>query len=91
MFAHFLSVQKLSYSGVNDQLYEACKYRGYQIPVASKQNILELPGKAERVEVAISNVLVDISSFYCSAQLFLTNYRSFPYPLVLVINLHTDV
>ena len=41
----------------------------------SQETILELPGKSERVEVAISDVLVDISSFYCSAQLFLTNYR----------------
>jgi hypothetical protein len=66
---------KLSYSGINGQLYEACMSRSYQVQVASKPAILELPGRAERVEVAVSNVLVDISSFYCSAQLFLTNYR----------------
>ena len=69
-------VQKLDYSNQNDQLYEALKARGYQLPVASKQTILELPGRAERIEVALSHVLVDVSSFYCLAQIFLTNYRS---------------
>ena len=41
----------------------------------SNQMVLELPGNAERVEIALSHVLVDVCSFYCSAQVFLTSYR----------------
>ena len=61
---------------MNSQLYEACRSRGYQVPVTSQQSVLELPGRAERIEVAVSHVVVDIASFYCLAQVFLTNYRS---------------
>ena len=67
--------QTLDYSSLNDQLYTACKARGYQLPVESSQIVLELPGRAERVEMMLAHVLVDVSSFYCSAQVFLTNYR----------------
>ena len=43
--------------------------------VASGKDIVHFPGLSEQVEMAFSNVLVEMSSHICNAQVFLTNYR----------------
>ena len=61
---------------MNTDLYRKCKLRGYHIPIMSGRDLVELPGRTEKVEMAFSNVFVDISSNHCVAQVYLTNYRS---------------
>ncbi len=60
---------------MNSDLYRRCKLRGYHLPILSGKDMVELPGRTEKVEMAFSNVFVDISSNHCVAQVFLTNYR----------------
>jgi hypothetical protein len=67
--------QIVDINGMNSDLYQRCKLRGYHLPIMSGREIVELPGRTEKVEMAFSNVFVDISSKHSLAQVYLTNYR----------------
>ena len=60
---------------MNSDLYQRCKLRGYHLPIVSGKDIVEMPGRTEKVEMAFSNVFVGIGSNHCLAQVYLTNYR----------------
>jgi len=60
---------------MDTELYQVCKSRGYHLPICSGKSILEFPGCTEHIEMAFSHVFVDVSSYHCTAQVYLTNYR----------------
>ena len=60
---------------MNADLYQMSKSRGYHLPICSGRTILEFPGTTEHIEMAMSHVFVDASSYHCTAHVYLTNYR----------------
>ncbi len=68
-------MQIVDKNGIDSDLYQRCKSRGFHLPILSGKDTVELPGRTERVEMAFSNVFVDISSNHCLAEVYLTNYR----------------
>lgn len=68
-------MQTVDNKGMDSDLYQRCKLRGYHLPILSGKDVVELPGRTERVEMAFSNVFVEISSNHGLAQIYLTNYR----------------
>lgn len=61
---------------MNHYLYKHCKQRGFHLQLLSGKEKVELPGRTERVEMAFSEVFVNVRSNHFMAQIYLTNYRS---------------
>ena len=74
-FADPLHLQTVVHDKMNANLYQTCKSRGYHLPICSGRNVLELPGTTESIEMAFSHVFVEVSSYHCTAHVYLTNYR----------------
>ena len=70
-----LHLQTVVHDKMNANLYQTCKSRGYHLPICSGRNILEFPGTTESIEMAFSHVFVEVSSYHCTAHVYLTNYR----------------
>ena len=70
-----LHLQTVVHDKMNANLYQTCKSRGYHLPICSGRNVLELPGTTESIEMAFSRVFVEVSSYHCTAHVYLTNYR----------------
>ena len=60
---------------MSDYVYTKCKSQGFHLSLCSEKDVVELPGRTERVEMAFSRVMVDVSSHHCTARIFLTNFR----------------
>ncbi|XP_020624382.1 uncharacterized protein LOC110061862 [Orbicella faveolata] len=61
---------------VDYELYSLCKKKpGFEIPVAFGDSVVDLPGEAERVEMVIDDVVVEVSKHRGIGRMYLTNFR----------------
>ncbi len=65
----------MDYGILNGSLYRRCSSLGFHLPLFSGKEKVEIPGPTEHVEMAFSNVFVNICGSHYIAQIFLTNYR----------------
>ena len=56
-------------------LYKSTKSLSFHLPVLCGKKEVLLPGPTERVEVCMSDVIVQMGSAKCVGQVFLTDYR----------------
>ena len=56
-------------------MYELTKTMGFHLPILCGKVLEEMPGKTEKVEFSISDVIVQMGSAKCIAQVYVTNYR----------------
>lgn len=58
------------------ELYSLCKRKpGFEIPVAFGDSVVDFPGDAERVEMVIDDVVVEVSKHRGIGRMYLTNFR----------------
>ena len=60
---------------MNSMLYKLTKSLGFHLPVLCGRQEVLLPGPKERVEVCMSDVIVQMGSAKCVGQVYLTDYR----------------
>ncbi|KAJ7373757.1 hypothetical protein OS493_011366 [Desmophyllum pertusum] len=61
---------------VNYELYSLCKKKpGFEMPVAFGDSVVDFPGEAERVEMVIDDVVVEVSKHRGIGRMYLTNFR----------------
>lgn len=61
---------------VDYELYSLCKKKpGFEIPVAFGDSVVDFPGEAERVEMVIDDVVVEVSKHRGIGRMYLTNFR----------------
>lgn len=61
---------------VDYELYSFCKKKtGFEMPVAFGDSVVDFPGEAERVEMVIDDVVVEVSKHRGIGRMYLTNFR----------------
>lgn len=61
---------------VDRELYSLCKKKtGYELPISFGDDLVDFPGEAERVEMVIDDVVVEVSKHRGIGRMYLTNFR----------------
>lgn len=61
---------------VDYELHSICKKKpGFEMPVAFGDAVVDFPGEAERVEMVIDDVVVEVSKHRGIGRIYLTNFR----------------
>lgn len=61
---------------VDYELHSICKKKpGFEMPVAFGDAVVDFPGEAERVEMVIDDVVVEVSKHRGIGRMYLTNFR----------------